>query len=213
MSAVPRPLGGASFLRAAHDWGFALRLAGTARALPFALARDPYPTEAYVFASALGASVAERVFARRKLGLTARGADVHVRELSRTLFMRLRTIAAELVAGVPPSTRTDELEELTSRLFGVALPPPLAEAWSYGGFGGTSRVDAPARFLGALRSQAFVRDLVNRFDEDWFDNPRAAGHLANVSVGPVWQESEGEFGVAERQAIQFFARAFEEKLG
>ncbi|MBX3200705.1 MAG: hypothetical protein KF894_21390 [Labilithrix sp.] len=205
---LPTARGGASFLRAAHQWGFALRLGAVARSLPFALARDPYPVEAFVVGGALAAAVAGRPFAKRKLGLPARGADAHARALARVLFATLRTSAATLLAGVRDPVREDELEELTARLFGAPLPRDLAAAWALGGFAGSARVDAPARFVAAVRTHGVVRDLVDRFDEDWFDNPRAGAHLASIGAGPPWQGD-----VPDAEVARAAARSFEETLG
>lgn len=208
LASLPPAVGGASFLRAAASWGFALRLAGIPRALPFALARDPHPVEAHLFGGILAAAVADRVFAKRKLGIPSRPADTHARVLGRTLFLALRTRAAELLAGMRDVPRDDELEELTARLFGAPLPRALALAWSFGGLAGSARVDAPARFVGALRTHEVVRGLVDRFDEDWFDNPRAGAHLASVAAGPVWQGD-----IPAPDGVRPVARAFEELLG
>jgi dienelactone hydrolase len=37
----------------------------------------------------------------------------------------------------------------------------------------------------ATSAQGLLADLVDRFDEDWFANPRAGAHLASVACGPV----------------------------
>lgn len=206
--ALPFALGGASFLRAASRWGAALRLGAVTRSLPFALARDPYPVEAFVVGGALAVAVSDRVFAKRKLGLSARSADAHARALTRVLFAALRMTAAMLIAGVRDDVRERELEELTARVFGAPLPPDLAAAWSFGGFAGTARVDLPARLVAAVRVFGVVRDLVERFDEDWFDNPRAGAHFASIGAGPVWQGDVPEPGAAHA-----LARSFEEALG
>lgn len=210
---VPRALGGASFLRAAYAWGHALRLGGTARSLPFALARDPYPIEAHAVGGALAVTVADRVFAKRKLGLSSRAADVHARVLARVLFVTLRRMAADVVNATRASIGEDTIEESSGRVFGHPLPAALGACWSYGGIAATSRgAEVPrglaARLVGALRAHDLVRVLVERFDEDWFDNPRAGAHLASVSAGPVWQ---GEPPVPECAVA--VARAFEERLG
>jgi hypothetical protein len=222
----PTVLGGATFLRAASAWGAALRLGGIARSLPFALARDPQPTEAWMLGDALAVAVADRVFAKRKLGLPNRSADAHARVLGRSLFVSLRKTAADLLNGMQDPVQVDGVEERGARVFGAPLPSALAAAWSYGGIGGhvqpapaedlrstlaasgSSRFDAPARLLGAVRAHGFVRSLIERFDEDWFDNPRAGAHVASVSVGPIWQGD-----VPEIDAVRALARAFEETLG
>jgi hypothetical protein len=50
--------------------------------------------------------------------------------------------------------------------------------------------------------------MVDRFDEDWFDNPRAGMRLSSMAAGPVWS---GE--VVEADSVRVLARAFEEALG
>lgn len=210
---MPEALGGASFLRAADAWGRALRLAGTARSLPFAMARDPYATEPAVVGAVLASVVAGPVFAKRKLGLTGRSTDAHARSLGRSLLMALRMSAAEVLLGLDPSPSPDAIEELSARVFGSPLPTGVGACFAYGGFAGISRhfdvVSAgPARLVGAVRASELGKNLVDRFDEDWFDNPRAGAHLAGVGAGPVWY---GEVPDAERAAP--IARAFEETLG
>jgi len=205
---LPAAIGGASFLRATARWGFALRLGGVARSLPFALARDAYPVDAHLLGDALAVAVAGRVFARRKLGLPSRPADAHARVLGRTLLFSLRMEAAQLVAALPESARDDELEALTARVFGAPLPRAVSAAWSFGGFSGNARVDAPARFVAAVRTYDFVGGLVDRFDEDWFDNPRAGAFLASIAMGPVWQGD-----VPAIDVVSPVARSFEELLG
>jgi hypothetical protein len=109
---------------------------------------------------------------------------------------------------LPDVARDDELEELTARLFGAPLSRGLAVAWSFGGFSGNVRIDAPARLVAAVRTHEFVRGLVDRFDEDWFDNPRAGAHLTSRAVGPVWQ---GDIPAVD--VVRPVARSFEELLG
>jgi hypothetical protein len=205
---MPRALGGASFLRAADAWGGALRLVGIPRTFPFALARDPYPTEARMFGGAIAIAIADRVFARRKLGLSAGSADAHARTLGRSLFMAIRTLAATLSTGMDAAPDPDHIEALSARVFGSPLPTTLGGAWSYGGFAGTSRVDLPARLLGAIHAHGLVQQLVQRFDEDWFDNPRAGAHLASIGAGPVWRGD-----VPDASAVTAIARMFEQTLG
>jgi hypothetical protein len=210
---MPEALGGASFLRAADAWGRALRLAGTARSLPFALTRDPYATEPLVVGGVLASVVAGQVFAKRKLGLTLsrRALDTHVRSLGRTLFVALRMSAASVLLGI--DTSADACEEIGARVFGSPLSRELGLCWSYGGFAGISRhadivAETPARLIGAVGAFDLAKNLVDRFDEDWFDNPRAGAHLASIGAGPVWY---GDVPESSRAAA--IARAFEEMLG
>ena len=195
--AMPEALGGASFLRAAMTWGRALRLASTPRSLPFGLARDPYPVEAWTHGTLFTLAVAGPVFGKRKLGLSAKNAEKQSRMLALPLFLGLRRIAAE-VLGLG--------EELSARVYGAPLPPTLA---ALGTLSGADRIDAPARLLGMLRGDRLVRSFVERFDEDYFDNPRAGSHLTAIASGPVWTPMADD----EDRGVEVLARAFEARLG
>lgn len=194
---MPEALGGASFLRAAMNWGRALRLASTPRSLPFGLARDPYPIEAWTHGTLFTIAVAGPIFGKRRLGLSAKKADKQARTLAPALFLGLRRLAAE-VLGLG--------EELSARVYGAPLPPMLA---ALGSLSGAERIDAPARLLGMLRGDRLARSFVQRFDEDWFDNPRAGSYLAAVASGPVWTPMADD----EDRGVDVLARAFEERLG
>ena len=194
---MPEALGGASFLRAAMTWGRAFRLGSTPRSLPFGLARDPYPVETWTHGTIFTLAVAGPVFGKRKLGLAARNAEKQSRMLARPLFFGLRRLAAE-VLGLG--------EELSARVYGAPLPPMLA---ALGSLSGAERIDAPARLLGMVRGDRLVRGFVQRFDEDWFDNPRAGSHLAAIASGPVWTPMADD----EDSGVEVLARAFEERLG
>lgn len=218
---IPAPLGAASFLRAARSWGAALRRRGTARSLPFALARDPYPIEALGLGDALALAVASRVFAKRKLGSPMRAADAHARSLGRVLFHELRVKAAMVILGGQESRDDAQLEEMTARIFGAPLDRLLAAAWSHGGFASTySEAPPPAQLLGALRGYELARLFLDRFDEDWFDNPKAGAHIAAISAGPVWtspiaepREDSGAPSIDLATHVPQIAKSFEELIG
>jgi hypothetical protein len=197
---MPAALGGASFLRAAASWGYALRLGSTAKSLPFALARDPHPSEAFLYGDLLAVAVSSRVFQRRKLDVAARVAESQERMLARTRFVALRTLAALVIE--------DDSEARSARVFGEPLPRALAEAWAHGGFSGRLRSDAGLRFLAMLRAYALTDELVASHDDDWFDNPRAAQRLGHIAAGPIRQEDAPPADLATK-----LARAFEEAIG
>lgn len=206
--ALPVARGGASFLVAAASWGQALRLGSTARSLPFALARDPEPTEAFRFGDLLALAVASRPFQRRKLDLPARMAEAQERVLARTLFVSLRTLAALAVLEGRATLEDDEIAHVSARVFGRPLPRALGQAWAHGGFSGRTRADAGARLGAALRAWALRDELVTNHDEDWFDNPRAAQRLGHLASGPIRQDDAPPADIAPR-----VARAFEEAIG
>ena len=198
---LPPAAGGASFLRAAAAWGFALREGGTARSLPFALARDPYAAPAHLFGAALAIAVADPVFQRKRLALAARTASAQSRALRIALLFGARWAAMRLLLAASERVATDDFEELGARVFGAPLQSALKDAWP------EARRDESARFVALLRSHAFVGDLVARHDEDWFLNPRAGAELAHVASGPAFDDTP-----ADDAAARAIARAFEEAL-
>jgi hypothetical protein len=173
---LPEALGASSFARACAAFGAALRVAGAAPSLPFAMAQDPEPTAMHRFGCVFGALPASAAFQRRVLGNVARIADAQARVLARTALLGARLEAARLLLGDAPSA--DRYEELTSRLFGAPAPRALRGAWP------SVPGDVRARFVGLVTAAALAKDLVERFDVDWFANPRAATHLRAIASGP-----------------------------
>jgi hypothetical protein len=213
LSTLPEALGGASFLRAARAFGVALRVRGTPKSLPFALARDPYAAPAHLFGASLAIAVASAPFQRRALDLPQRLAAAQSRALVRSLFLALRAEATRLLLLAADGVDPGSFEELGVRTFGAPLPGALRDAWP------APRADAPARFVAAMRAFDFEADLVRRYDEDWYRNPRAGAHLASLAAGPAWDgdgiaEGEGEERDSRvKLTIARIARAFEERLG
>lgn len=205
------PTGAASFLRAAWGWGEARRFAGTARSLPFALARDPYADDAARFGAALALTVADPVFQRRALGLTQRIAQAQARTLERALLFSLRLAAWRVVLAEGPAIDEAAFGDQSFRVFGAPLDGSLAYVVP------SLRVADVGRLLGAVRAFGFVRELVDRFDEDWFANPRAGAHLASIFAGPVFAGLIGaedeDASSAATSAAERIGRRFEEELG
>ncbi len=193
---LPRPLGGASFLRAAQSFGMALRSSGVARSLPFVLKRDPYPVGAYRFGFAFSCAMADPSFLRRVLGIGARHAGDQARVLRGVIFDAARRLAARYLL----AEDSEAFEEITARVFGAPLPAAMRDAWP------ELRTEEPARLLALFSAFDFVHDLVARFDDDWFRNPRVATHLAAIAAGPVFEPMPASGGAT-------LARAFEEALG
>jgi hypothetical protein len=196
------PTGGASFLRAAMSWGFAFRAFGPPRSTPFGLARDPYPVSAFRFAALMASVVASPLFQRRALELSERSAAAQVRTLRKSLLFGARVVAVRTLLASVESVTPTMFEELTSRAFGAPLPASMADAWP------SPNASEPARFLGTLGALGFAQDLVNRYDEDWFRNPRAGSHLVSLACGPAFDDEPLAAG-----SPLSLARAFEEVLG
>ncbi len=193
MGALPEPLGGSTFLRAAGKWGFSRRQNGAPRSLPFALARDPYSLPAHRFAFACATALASPVFGKKVLGLPARLAEAQSRALLISLFFGARTLAARVLVASGA-----DVEEITTRLFGQ----PLYVAFP------SVRIDDHARVVAALDTLGFVTDLVNRFDDDWFRNPRAGTHFSSLAAAPAFDDTS-----PPAEAAAALARRFEHDLG
>lgn len=199
---LPEPRGGADFLRAALAWGFAWRINGTPRTMPFGLARDPYPAPAFRFGYAMASVVAEPPFQRRVLDLPVRTAAKQGRVLRATMFLHVRTVAARAALAADPRVAPATFDEITARLYGAPLPGSMRDAWP------EPDVAEPARLVGLLGTLGFVRDLVNRYDVDWFRNPKAGSHLVSLACGPAFDSDPLPEGTPNA-----LARMFEEALG
>lgn len=199
---LPEALGGASFVRAATTWGFGWKTAGAPRSMPFALARDPYPAPALRFGFAMAHVVAEPEFQRRLLELPARLAKAQSRVLRRSMFHESRVIAARALFATEEQVTPSLFEEMSSRLFGAPLPGPMRDAWP------DPRTGDPTRLLALLGTRAFLAHVVDRYDDDWFRNPKAGTHLTSLACGPAFDGEPLPDGAA-----QATARAFEEALG
>jgi hypothetical protein len=199
---MPAAIGGASFIRAAFVWGHSLRLAGTAKSLPFVLARDPYPRDAYRFGALLAEAVADPIFQKKRLGISARAAAAQSRTLRETLLYEARLHAMRFLLAAPENVDAGTFEELSARVFGAPLPAALRFAWP------EPRICELARLDAVLLAHGFARDLVERFDEDWFANPKTGAHLAGIAAGPVFTDHPIDDDVPAK-----IGRAFERALG
>jgi len=202
---LPVALGAASFARALYDLGFAARLAAAPAAMPFALAREPGARGAHRLGFVFAGLAADVEWQTRTLGLGRRTALRQARVLARTALLDARLHAARLLLGgdATPAPR-DLFDELGARLFGVELDVRLRGAWPQ------ARDDEPARFVALVEGRLFTDGLRNRFDVDWFRNPRAWAHLRGVSAVPAAEPFDAE---ALDPGVDRLARAFEGALG
>jgi hypothetical protein len=205
LDALPRPVGAASFGRALHQFGFAARVALTPERTLFALAREPAFIGAHRFAFLFGALVSDPEFHVRALGLGKSAARAQARVLTRTVLFEARTRAARLLLGDEAAFAPADLySELTVRLFGSPLDERFRGAWP------PPREDEPARFVGMLQAGGLRRDLRDRFDIDWFHNPRAWDSLREQCAGGAREVVEE---AALPTAAEAWARELEEALG
>ena len=204
LPSLPSALGAASFARALRAFGHAFRVAGASPSLPFAIARDPQFTAAHRFANVFGALPSSSPFQARILGNSARVASSQARVLARTALMEARLAAVRYILTASPHAARERFEELTTRLLGAPMPRAHAGAWP------APRDDEPARLLALLTTLPLIRDLVDRFDADWFANPRIPMHLRALASAPARElDPPGDLDLAART----LARSFEEALG
>jgi hypothetical protein len=205
MAPLPPALGSASFARALYAFGFAVRLAGAPAAMPFALAHEPGWRVAHRLAFVFGALATSAEWQARALGVGTRTALRQARVLARTALLDARLHAARLLLGDDAAfAPADLFDEIGERVFGMPLDPRFRGAWP------AARDDEPARFVGLLEAHPLTGGLRDRFDADWFRNPRAWAYLRESSAAPAREPIDASAlpGLAEA-----LARAFEEAIG
>jgi hypothetical protein len=199
---LPPALGAASFARAMQGLGFELRAARRSTKVPFALAREPAFVAAHRQGFVVGSLAADVEFQTRALGLGKRASASQARVLARTALFEARLSAVRLLVGDDAAfAPRDLVDELAVRLFGRSLDARLVGAWP------RARDDEPARWLALLQTPAARESLRERFDADWFRNPRAWQEMRGATLA---REPADE--AAARKGGEDMARAFEGAL-
>lgn len=189
-ASLPPVLGGASFARALAAFGEAFGHAAGPSAPPFAIARPVSDLRPMRVGALFALLAGESVFARRTLGLGPSAARAHARIFARSnsAWARLAAAAVRTHGSLfPPSDDLDDCFcEETARAFGEPLPRALA--------GVLPRIDARAlrRFSAMLLAALDRAQMIERFDEDWYRNPRsveALRALSNEPSAPVTEET------------------------
>jgi hypothetical protein len=202
---LPIALGAASFARALCALGFQVRVSASPSSMPFALAREPAFTAAHRMGFVFGALAADPGWQLRALGIGRRTALAQARSLARTALIEARSQAVRLLLGDDAAfAPRDRFEELGTRLFGAPLDPRFRGAWP------RARDDEPARFLALLEAETLLASLRERFDVDWFRNPRAWSAFSACGAGPVREPVDSN---ALGGKVDSLARAFESSLG
>jgi hypothetical protein len=98
----------------------------------------------------------------------------------------------------------DRFQELGPRVLGASLDPRLRGAWP------AARDDEAARFVALLEAHDLGRTLRDRFDADWYRNPRAWTHL-RVASSLASRETIEEASLLS--AADDVARALEKVVG
>ncbi|PIE05964.1 MAG: hypothetical protein CSA75_02040 [Sorangium cellulosum] len=181
MDVGPMPIAmcGASFVRALVRFGGAVHTSCAFRGgVPFCLAVRPFDMGRACYGALFGGLLSSVPFLRRRLGLGTLRARQQAARMGRSMLVALRLNAAKAVL----SSQVDALEVVNahvvygSRALCTTIPDELAAV--------VPRYDprSAAWFVGSLRAAQWTRLLIETYDEDWFDNPRAHEHLATVDV-------------------------------
>lgn len=194
---LPAALGAASFARALAAFGAALAEEDGPRGAPLGLVRSPFDLRRARRAALFGSLAADPIFGWRALGLGRDRARDQARAIARSLLVSLRLDAARVIlrgAMVLPD-RAARFEERTFDAIGAPIPPAL------GGLVPRVGPGDPTRLAGALIALRDRRDLVDRFDEDWWKSPHATRAIreedAAVPSSLVAPAAALEAGLAE----------------
>jgi hypothetical protein len=176
---MPTARSGASFARAFARYGATLHRAASAQpGTPFVMAERPYDAGAASYGALFASLLCAPPFLRRKLGLGAVSISRQVPRMVRALVTGCRREAAKAVmacTGNPEAARQAHALMVT-RAFRAPVPVELA--------GVVPRYDprSTALVAGILQGAVLREQLVEQFDEDWFDNPRCQEFLRAVDV-------------------------------
>ncbi|HTJ82862.1 MAG TPA: hypothetical protein VL400_14170 [Polyangiaceae bacterium] len=174
---LPAELGAASFARALASFGAGLARADVGRGAPVALCRTPGDVLVSSRAALFGGLALEPAFHRRKLGTDASRARGESRRVARAALLWLRVAAARALVwrtlgeATAWSERLSTASDVVERATGAPIDRALV-----GVFPRVSPDDG-AVVVGALLALSARESLRDAFDEDWFDNPRAAEAL------------------------------------
>jgi hypothetical protein len=172
---LPLPLGATSFARALERFGRAFAEASVPPSAPFVLGSPPFDLRAARRAALFGGLLADPVFGARVLGLGKVSARDQARVIARGLLLSIRVAAARvLLRGalvLPLGARGERFEEQTYRALGAPIPSALA------GVVPKLTPHDPTELAGILLAARDRRDLIDRYDEDWFRSPHAARAL------------------------------------
>lgn len=172
---LPAPRGATSFALAFARFGRAFAFASLPHSAPFSLGRPPFELRASRRSALFAGLLADPVFGMRALGLSRDRAREQARSIARGFVISLRLAAAKVrLRGsllLPLARRRERLEEETERALGTPIPGSLV-----GVLPSLSPRD-PADLLGYVLAARDRRELIERFDDDWYRSPHAARAL------------------------------------
>jgi len=178
---LPAPVAPASFARGLVALGGAYARALAPAHQPFVIARDPYSLPEHFHGSLVLPVLLAPEFLRRRLGVERARLAAQRRALGAMLLCHARALALALALRAAALRGRGALAEGMDELAARALGFPLGA--SSGGVLFRPRADGASRFAALLLALRWHRELVERHDEDWFWNPRAAEEIRAAAGG------------------------------
>lgn len=173
------PTGAWTFAHALHALGVTLRLHGRDSKVPFASHAPPHDRRAYVLGEAFMALASTPVFHARARGLARPKAVSSARRLVTTRLLERRHLALRVRLAVElEKGRRSFLEAFESSApDALGGETPRALAAFLGAPGPLGPAEDAARFESFAEGDALARSLTERFDDDWWRNPKAASWI------------------------------------
>ncbi|MFI5302774.1 MAG: hypothetical protein ACHREM_32185, partial [Polyangiales bacterium] len=173
------PTGAWTFARGLHAIGVALRLHGRESRAPFAVHHQPHDVRALALGEAFAQLTTTTAFHSRARGLAQSKADLAARRLGTTRLLERRNLALRVVLG--PQLRRgrrrfiEAFAETAGDALGGETPKELASL--LGGPGVLGPAEDAARVRSFATGDALGLELRERFDVDWWRNPKAAAWI------------------------------------
>ncbi len=170
---TPAVLGASSFARALARFGAAYARAAPSSGSPFVLSHDPSDGVALRRGALAAALLVNPVFLRKRIALSREAARGTARALAATWLADVRLAAVRSRVDVALASPV-EAQEAAEEALHVRVPVHLS--------GVVPRPDprAPVRLAAALGACRDAVELRDRYDEDWFENPRALSWLREI---------------------------------
>jgi hypothetical protein len=178
VSEKPALVGASSFLRVLYAFGAAVRRTSSPRSLPFVVAHDPFPRPVHRTGFLLASLAASPSFQRRALGLASGRAKDQAHAILVGARFHARWLAVRTLFALSEPSPSD-FEELTQAAFGAPADAKLRGAWP------VLRLDEGARFVALFEAHTWGASMVERFDEDWFRDPRAGAAVMAQLASPM----------------------------
>lgn len=179
---IPRPWGASAFARALANVGQGVLMASRPRGLPLGMHLHPIGVRQHRWRWLFATLLLETSFGRVCLNLGAGRLALHRRHVAEALAASLRIDALRLILlDAMASGREQAREsfaELAPRVLGRGAEPSLL------GILPAMRPLAGASFAASLLGRGDGAAFVDRHDEDWFRNPKAAEQLRHLASQP-----------------------------